>query len=165
MSPCNRTCVCVSINPGKHVSRERSTTSAPVGAAAATSLILSPSITTKTFFRNESPRPSNKLPQCSATVFALAFCPKTESVVINKLKKPKATLRIVPSRRQRFMHFLCKPCGQPGGPLYQIHTPLQRTFRNSHDHAYPQPLLQILLDERKFPGTHARFFPQLHQKY
>src|ERR1035437_3834327 len=50
MSPCSRMCVCVSISPGTHVERERSTTSAPAGTAATMSLIFPSSTTTTTVF-------------------------------------------------------------------------------------------------------------------
>src|ERR1700751_4021616 len=97
MSPCNKMCVCVSINPGRQVSRERSITSALSGTAVPTLVIFSPSITTTTFFRVDPDRESNKFPQRNAIVFAgVDVCPKTKRVPKKKLHPQKATFLFTP---------------------------------------------------------------------
>src|SRR5690349_13121544 len=85
------------MSPGKQVSRKRSTTSAPEGAELETSLIFSPSITTNTFFRIESDRPSNRDPQCKTTLLALATCAQTEldDIQNNKSKIGKTTFPLM----------------------------------------------------------------------
>src|SRR5579885_2980267 len=103
--------------------------SAPAGAVFASSLILSPAITITTFLRRESPRPSKTEPHRSATIFpSLAVCPTTESHENKETKTAEATFPlIIPPNDERrttndeplitddcFLHFLCKPCGQPG---------------------------------------------------
>jgi len=128
-------------------------------------LIFSPSITTTTFFRNESPRPSNKLPQCKAIVLP-ELCPSAAEPTKKKMK-PKAKVRITLQSRSLVLRteyrvlstvsaFPVRPLWIFRRPLYQISLASRSRPKNAHAGA-PHP---VCLNAH--PAVNIRADPCLH---